>query len=297
VDRKVELRILELLRKKRILQACSVLMDVAGIRPDELEIPVRVEGILRSHGISAMAQSISADGYLSSVGGRALIVVNSERGPVVRRFIVAHEFGHWLLKHGCGIDQEMEGIRNGKEVVERLCDEFAAVLLAPASYVAGVLRRCPEGITFRSAESLSRKLQVPLRAVLSAMSRCGALSVLGKAIVVVRPMANPWGGRQWHLRIWRAYCPEWGFIPERRLERIGLDEIVSVWASARPGLEFRLRENLSVYAGKSTRSSAMGQRSWQLKKIEATEVHYKFYRDVEEGIFAVGIFDWARPAP
>jgi hypothetical protein len=41
----------------------------------------------------------------------------------------------------------------------------------------------------------------------------------------------------------------------------------------------------------------MRQRSWQLTKIEATEVHYKFYQDVEEGIFAVGIFDWARPAP
>jgi len=272
-------------------------MDVAGIRADGLEIPVPVESIVQSHGISAMAQSISADGYLSSVGGRPLIVVNSERGPVVRRFILAHEFGHWLLKHGCGIDQEIQGIRNGNEVVERVCDEFAAVLLAPAPYVARVLRRCPEGVTFRSAESLSRKLQVPLRAVLSAMSRCGALSILGKAIVVVRPMANPWGGKQWHLRVWRAYCPEWGFIPERRLEKVGLDEIVSVWASARSGLELRLRENLSVYAGKSTPSSVMRQRSWQLTKISATEVHYKFYQDVEEGIFAVGIFDWARPAP
>jgi hypothetical protein len=303
VDEAVKRHLIELLRRKRIIAACSVLLRAVEIPPAGLKVPVPIGRIVASCGIGTIVQSIAADGYLSNAGGQPVIVVNSERDAVSQRFIMGHEFAHWVLTERCGVGLEISAIPNGEAAVERLCDEFAATLLAPSGHIASALDRLAGGITFRDLENLCRELQAPLRAVLGGTWRSGALTAASKAILVLRPMSNPWGGKEWHLRIWRAYCPEWGFVPERRLQKIGLCKIVAAWPSLCSGQEYAFRENFNAYTVRSAARSGgrievprgASGRLWQRETIRDVDVRYKVYQDAREGVFVVAMFDWSRP--
>jgi hypothetical protein len=302
-DGPVNQRLLELLRKKRVVGACSVLLQASGVTSQQTEIPVPVERIVAAHGIGTVLQSMAADGYLSKAEDRPFIFVNSERDVMTRRFIIGHEFAHWLLAEKCGIAAEAPGISNGREVIERLCDEFAGALLAPSSYIAAALGQGSVQIAFPVLEGLARRLEVPLRGVLSGIWRSGALTPRGIAILVLRSMSNPWGGKEWELRIWRAYCPEWCFVPECRARKVGLLAIRAAWPSLRPGQECSVQESLRLYSTEALASASNISRAfrtvdsgrWQQDPREGIEVKYKVYRDAFEGIFVVGIFKLSRP--
>jgi hypothetical protein len=303
-DEAVNRRLVELIRTKRVRQACSILLNAAGVSTQVREIPVPVERIVRSQGIRALRQSMVADGYLSKSGDKFLIFVNSERDAITRRFIIGHEFAHWVMAERCGIISDVPAIPNWKETIERLCDEFASILLVPSSYMADVIKEHPGQITFGFLENLSRRFQAPLRGILSGVWRSGALTSRGMCILVLRAMSNPWTHKEWELRVWRAFCPNSCFVPESRAQKIGLSAITAAWVDLHAGRQFTLRENINVYSptlsvlpandGSQIRSGTGVH--WRQYKTNGVEVQYKVYLDAAEGLFVVGLFPWNGPS-
>jgi hypothetical protein len=80
-------------------------------------------------------EDLDSEGYILDMGKLgAEIVVRSEDVPSRRRYSIAHELGHWILK--------LQGIsRTSDSTVERWCDKFAACLLMPEEWVVRDLRK------------------------------------------------------------------------------------------------------------------------------------------------------------
>lgn len=123
-------------------RASEVLVDY-GIydgNPESLDVVC----LVRSNGFSVRDASLkdSEDGFLllrpgsveirgELVDGK-IIALNRERSAPYKRFVVAHEFGHYALGH-CqeGKTYLHRETRTGKDEVENEADYFAAALLMP----------------------------------------------------------------------------------------------------------------------------------------------------------------------
>lgn len=77
-------------------------------------VPLGIEGI---------------DGAFQLVEGDAFILINQDCGPVRKRFTLAHEFGHFFLKHGAQLDRRISF--RDQPIAEREANRFAASLLVP----------------------------------------------------------------------------------------------------------------------------------------------------------------------
>lgn len=73
--------------------------------------------------------SDAIEGAFQRVENDPFILINQDRGPVRKRFTLAHEFGHCYLDHGPQLDQRISF--KDKNEAEREANSFAAALLAP----------------------------------------------------------------------------------------------------------------------------------------------------------------------
>src|ERR1035441_3360682 len=113
----------------------------------------------------AQWQPMESVGMLAGAPSGWHAVVRRGSDPYTQRYTLAHELGHWLLFHRCGIDSE-EAKRLGLyHEVEELCDVFAALTLVTREAVQRLL----EGqgtVTFATLATCARRAKVPIRAVL-----------------------------------------------------------------------------------------------------------------------------------
>jgi Zn-dependent peptidase ImmA (M78 family) len=101
-------------------------LGIAGRQFDLLELARSME-----FGVCYSSIPGGAEGLSTSIGGREVILINSEmRSERRQRFTLAHELGHCLLRHpnACR-PQQVHG--HSKEPEERAANQFAASLLMP----------------------------------------------------------------------------------------------------------------------------------------------------------------------
>lgn len=150
------------------------------------ELPVRVSSICRElgialytfkqsedliHGYGLWALTQNNDGFLVRAGDRYSIFYNGEQDKARSRFTVAHELGHYYLKHRA---ERYENIsfsgrnREPREADARLETEanmFAARLLAPACVLWALDAYEPRdiaqlcGISLSAAQFRARRLE------------------------------------------------------------------------------------------------------------------------------------------
>lgn len=110
-------------------------------------LPVDVEDIARKMGAIVHHRTDMDDtsGIIAVQDGAPVIYVNNYDASVRQRFTIAHELGHWALRH---ITEEGEVLPRDSRLtysmssswIEREANQFAAALLMPAEYVEYVMQ-------------------------------------------------------------------------------------------------------------------------------------------------------------
>lgn len=112
------------------------------------------------------------------------ITVNTRgRSRARQRFTVAHELGHWQLRHhtlgelppdtlGYSGALEDEGTHEGRSAVEVEANTFAAELLMPSPWI----RKIPKPLTVGAPSELARTYGVSEQAMFYQLMRCGRLT-------------------------------------------------------------------------------------------------------------------------
>jgi transcriptional regulator with XRE-family HTH domain len=126
------------------------------------EPAVNVAQIARSCGIRIIAKPLddSLSGAILELEDGPVIAVNEDQSPGRQRFTIAHELGHYLLRHHDRFHVDLSAHAEAGEppgynwLHERQANEFAADLLMPAAMV----RR--EAINAKSPRSLARRFRV-----------------------------------------------------------------------------------------------------------------------------------------
>ena len=105
--------------------------------------PIDVENLARAMGIdSIMNATMIEDGRLEQDGRSAVIYLREGLPESRRRFTIAHELGHRLLLHPRAPAERYRRRLIG-DSEERLCDDIAAAILLPRSWVAAHFRQSP----------------------------------------------------------------------------------------------------------------------------------------------------------
>jgi hypothetical protein len=111
-------------------------------RTDQSVPPVDLDSVLRLWGdLRISIQPLAREGYfldLGVMGGELL--VNSRDPRTRRRYTIAHELGHWMLKQLTGSSQHRRNLAPDQQS-ERWCHEFASALLMPSSWLIEDLRK------------------------------------------------------------------------------------------------------------------------------------------------------------
>jgi|SoiMethySBSTD1v2_1073268.scaffolds.fasta_scaffold98836_4 Zn-dependent peptidase ImmA (M78 family) len=130
---------------------------------------ILIEEIAFAHGAIVRYEALAgADGRLVRLGDRGVIRV---RGDIPesgrRRFVIAHELGHLLLRHGADVlklcdEQDLLEWVKGQRSYENEANEFAAELLMPEDFFRP---RCQTGDpSLRAIERLADEFQTSLTA-------------------------------------------------------------------------------------------------------------------------------------
>lgn len=112
-------------------------------------VPVDVEGIARSLGLEVIYADLGDgnSGLLISDGATAQICVEESESSVRQRFTIAHEIGHYSLRHqfengehvhvdkGNYISQRGPTASDGSNAKEIEANQFAAALLMPSNSI------------------------------------------------------------------------------------------------------------------------------------------------------------------
>jgi Zn-dependent peptidase ImmA (M78 family) len=97
--------------------------------------PVDAAKIARSLGVEVDVSSemdAALLGRFEFVNGRPRITVNANSDDVSRRYAVAHELGHYMLRHGDYFEDTSHALANDPRTVrDALANEFARELLMP----------------------------------------------------------------------------------------------------------------------------------------------------------------------
>lgn len=108
--------------------------------------PVDVISIARRLGVDSIeAAELVEDGRLEKTASGTRILVRKGISPERGRFTIAHELGHLLLHHP---ESELVARRHriGEDQEERFCEDFAAALLLPRSWVKVHSARRPQSL-------------------------------------------------------------------------------------------------------------------------------------------------------
>ena len=106
--------------------------------------PIDIEGLSSLLGIDEIVEgSLVEDGRLDRTDGSARIVVRAGVSSQRRRFTIAHELCHLLLTDHTS---DLEAARHiiGENEEERFCEDFAAALLLPWSWIRAVAHDRPQ---------------------------------------------------------------------------------------------------------------------------------------------------------
>jgi Zn-dependent peptidase ImmA (M78 family) len=153
---------------------------------DELQImapAVDVDGVARSRGLTVLRLDLDSRVSGSLYPTRREIVVNTRDRTLGRqRFTIAHELGHWELRHwqmealpedtlGYGGAFEGQGSSEGRSSVEVEANTFAAELLIPSKWI----RRLKKPLTPDAPSELAQQYAVSQEAMFYQLMRCGRL--------------------------------------------------------------------------------------------------------------------------
>jgi len=137
-------------------------------RLDVHEPPIRLGPIARACGIRVLGWDFdeAVSGLLLDLRGGPAIGFNRNHARTRRRFTVAHELGHWLLRHHehFHVDLSASTAASGEPPGfnwqdERAANQFAAELLMPAHLVEDAHRADPDIV------SLARQFMVSAQAM------------------------------------------------------------------------------------------------------------------------------------
>lgn len=106
------------------------------------KIPVDPVAIAHEAGVRVVSCELGDDGVLSKLyfeEGRPVIALNPNEAAYHRRFSVAKQFGHFVLKHGEHYVDSLNIVAYGYE--EEEAKEFAMELLMPKLIVDGLIEK------------------------------------------------------------------------------------------------------------------------------------------------------------
>jgi Zn-dependent peptidase ImmA (M78 family) len=126
--------------------------------------PIDVEDLAKKMGITSITDaSIIEDGRLEQDGRTAAIFLRSGLPTNRRRFTIAHEIGHRLLLHPKAPAERYRNRMIG-DAEERLCDDIAAAILLPRSWVSANFLSSPH--TLHTVRRLAATTRTSLSASL-----------------------------------------------------------------------------------------------------------------------------------
>jgi IrrE N-terminal-like domain len=210
-------------------------------------------------GVHAVVADIVASGGCRQDGSERVVFVSRRDDPRRRRFTVAHEIAHLLLKDIRG------SVRIGRAREERLCDIFAAHLLVPRSDLERVLEADGEIDTSRVFE-LCNRFGVSLQPMLIAL---GPYLDDDRALLVAREAGHPRRPEVVDFRF-HAAAAKIAYLPRhQRVRSVGLDGLCA-WAKEAVGGE-RAGCDVAVLelrrAGAPTSGVAEGPVRWSARLL------------------------------
>lgn len=127
--------------------------------------PIPLERIATHLGVSEIRrQGMLEDGALVQVEGRSCILLRADRSPARQRFTLAHELAHVVLADRSGLVLQFRNGPKGRDAEENLCDNIAAALLMPHSWVQRSYETAPK--TLDTVRQLAQQCEVSLAAAL-----------------------------------------------------------------------------------------------------------------------------------
>ncbi|MEO6325598.1 MAG: ImmA/IrrE family metallo-endopeptidase [Thermoanaerobaculia bacterium] len=155
------------------------------------QAPVDVEQIARQVGLPVVRADLGVDvsGLLVTNAEESFICVQEHDAPVRQRFTIAHELGHFLLRHqfqpgshvhvdrGNFISQRGERATTGVDPKEIEANQFAAALLMPQHLVGDRASRLAAGepLLDHHVLQLAREFDVSEQAMTIRLSTLGLL--------------------------------------------------------------------------------------------------------------------------
>ena len=167
-------------RRKLARDLALVLLKQHRIAKPEVDVDV----LARECGLAVAY--VDVDGKLSGQlypDLREITVNTRGRSRTRQRFTLAHELGHWQLRHhtsgelpadtlGFSGAFEDEGSHEGRSAVEIEANTFAAELLMPSPWI----RKLPKPLSAGSPAALAKTYGVSEQAMFYQLMRCGRLT-------------------------------------------------------------------------------------------------------------------------
>ncbi len=132
---------LDLQTRLEIENKADTLLQQSG----SIEYPIRLSGILTKHGLKVkIFQPEKGLDKFSEYSGMIdkkakVIYINGEEPLYRQRFTIAHELGHWILKHQAEVDYRNNQAPYSAEELQ--ADYFAACLLMPKNTFLNVYQK------------------------------------------------------------------------------------------------------------------------------------------------------------
>ncbi|HEX7289533.1 MAG TPA: ImmA/IrrE family metallo-endopeptidase [Conexibacter sp.] len=127
-------------------------------------MPVDVGALAYGLGIDAEEVEMAESGRLHPGPHRAKVYLNRREPLERRRFTLAHEASHWLLRGPLPADELARRVRGGRVSEEYVCDKLAGALLMPRAAVRE--RLGPRTRTLDAVRDLAREAIVSPAAAL-----------------------------------------------------------------------------------------------------------------------------------
>ena len=135
---------------------------------ENVVLPIDVIGIANAHGINVYRANFHGDikddifGFIEKDSDTTSIYVNAQNAPTRRRFTIAHELGHYFLRHEGNDELKYLDLRSTKSTPEEIAaNQFAAELLIPESE----LRKEYNKLLFPTVEALAKIFNVSKQAM------------------------------------------------------------------------------------------------------------------------------------
>jgi Zn-dependent peptidase ImmA (M78 family) len=124
----------------------------------EEHFPNAPEKMVELYGVEVRYSPLPFDGWCLQYGERELVRINSEAVAPRRRFTLAHELGHLILRVPTVVGESIFGDTHRKSAEEKKVDKLAAELLLPESVVLAHVKEIP--VTATVIEQLAKKAKV-----------------------------------------------------------------------------------------------------------------------------------------